>query len=151
MALTDTGTTLLIIPQDANGGTLAPYSARGLTQSLQLVQGQNDVDRTINAELIDLTDAAFRKYKTVISCKDVRTPCLDGAYLGQTVTIHCITRLSYLTDTGSPSRPEVPYSVFTEGAVTYYNPIITFLITNIQNSLDEYPDDNAWQIEGEEV
>lgn len=152
MAIDDTGTELVITP---SGGTaagdtpvLAPFSARGLTQSLERLPGIQR--RTINGELIDLTPSWNRKYKSTITCTDTTIPALDGAYIGQTVTVDCTHRLTYPTG-GSPEKTVVSGSEEIEGAFVSYRPQLEMIVTDIRSSFDEAPHEYAWQCDLAEV
>lgn len=152
MALTDTGTILVISPAGTAAGdtpVLNDYSARGITQTLNLLPGNQR--RTINGELVDLTPERFRKYISTITCKDQTIPALDGAYNGQTVTVDCALELSYPTSGGAATRAVVPGSSRTAGTSTFYRPRLTMIVTNIQTDLAEWDGDISWQIDLAEV
>lgn len=71
-----------------SGVGVAPFSARDLTESINPIDS-GALRRTINAELRDLTLAAFRKYRVSISAQDVQPPAFDGIARGQEVTVDC--------------------------------------------------------------
>lgn len=149
MALDDTGTILVISPSTGEDTpVLAPYSARGLTQSLDLLPGNQR--RTINGELIDLTPVQFRKYVSTITCTDQETPALDGAYVGQIVTVDCVKRLKYPSG-GSPQRAVVSGSSVTADGFVSYRPQLLMMVKNINDSLAEWDADETWTIDLEEV
>lgn len=154
MPLDTTGTLLVITPvANTAGGVspeLTPYSARGLTQSLEPIASGNQ-RRTINGELIDLTPEQFRKYQSTITCTDQVTPALDGAYLGQTVTVECVAELAFRTIGGSASRPIVSGSARIDGDFTFYRPELTMIVKSIQLAHEEWNASYAWQIDLEEV
>ena len=64
--------TLLVI----SGDGVAPYSARGLTQTLEVIAEAAVVARSVNGALVNLSPPQFRKFKSTISCTDVASPAL---------------------------------------------------------------------------
>jgi hypothetical protein len=160
-ALPANNTNLLIIPLSGSSAlTLTPYSARGLTQTLEPITGTSNMGtpmgtwfrESINGELINLMPpgSTFRKYQSVITCKDTETPCLDDAWLGEICLVDCACCLNYLTG-GSPQRSEVSGSSYTEGSFTFYRPQLTMMVIDIKNSFAEYPADYQWSISLREV
>jgi hypothetical protein len=82
MALDTTGT-ILTIRTPTGGLSLLPlYSARGLTQTLEPIDGATVQERTVNGELVDLSVPRFRKLRSVISARDVRPPSRDDIWPG---------------------------------------------------------------------
>jgi hypothetical protein len=52
-----------------------PYSARGLTQTLELIQAAvGNQKRTINGDFVDWSVPQFRKFHSTISCTDQNAP-----------------------------------------------------------------------------
>lgn len=149
--MTDTGGlnngTLLIL--DGMGVPL--YSARGLTQTLAPIQQAAQIKRTVNGDLIDVSDANFRKYSTTISCNDRRAPAIGGIWPGMTVTIDCVAELNYLTGIGTPERPAVEGSSYEEGDFTFYRPRLICKVMNITQQIDEYGAKVGWQLDAEET
>jgi hypothetical protein len=146
------GTKLVITPlSGVSALQLTPYSARGLTQTYDLI-GSADIDlrRDVNAILQNVSDTRFRKYKTTISCKDGETPCLDDSWRGITVMIDCVFEFSY-PNGATPARPVVSGSERTFDAITYYRPMLTCMIADIRVALPEYPAMYDWQIDALEV
>jgi hypothetical protein len=127
------------------------YSARGLSQTLETIDGAKMMRRSINGVLTDLAHTQFRKYKSKISCTDIRAPALDGIWPGMTVVVDCAAYLTYPVG-GTPQRPVVPGTTpFTEGSHVMYQPRLTMLVTTYTSQYDEYPCDVAWELELEEV
>ena len=127
------------------------YSARGLSQTLEVVDAAKNMRRSINGVLTDLTNTQFRKYKTKITCTDIRGPALDGIWPGMTVVVDCAAYLTYPVG-GSPHRTVVPGTTpFTEGSHVMYQPRLTMLVVQFTAQHDEYPCDVAWELELEEV
>jgi hypothetical protein len=147
-SLDTTGTILTM----SDGNDLLPwYSARGLTQTMTPIGAAKSQRRTINGQLVDLSLSKFRKYVSRISARTVRPPAFDSVFPGTTVTVGCAYLLSYATIGGSPSRPQVTGSSFVENNWTFYQPIITFLVTGLSNDFAEWEADNSWAIDLEEV
>lgn len=131
-------------------GLAAPYAVRGLTQSLDPIQASSQLRRTINGNLKDLSGDQFRKFKSTITCGDMRAPALDGVWPGKVLTVDCAAHLSYETG-GSPSRVVVPGSSFTEQGFVYYRPRLTMRVVSYNTSEDEYGAVNSWTLELEEI
>jgi hypothetical protein len=142
------GTLLVLTPLDSTALQLTPYAARGLTQTLELIRpsGGDWLQRDVNGILRSVVDTRFRKYRSVISCKDGETPCLDDGWIGETVQVDCVFELSYPTG-ATPARPSVSGSERTAGTVTYYRPMLTMMVENIRISLPEWQAQYDWSID----
>jgi hypothetical protein len=128
------------------------YQARGLTQTLQLIPQATDNERSVNGKLLALGNPVFRKFKSRISCTDIDAPPLDGIWPGMLVTVGCAASLSYITgNPGSPSRPEVSGSSYTQGIFTFYRPVLEMMVGTYNENFEEWKSDNAWVLELEEV
>lgn len=149
MALNTTGTILTI--KDAGNDLLPLYSAVGLRQTVDYIDGSLLQARTVNGELVNLSLARFRKLRTVISAKHIRPPSIDLIYPGRIVTVECATIFSYATSGGTPGRSVVSGSTFTEGNFTFYRPSITCMIGKPSVAFDEWEADHEWSIPMEEV
>ncbi len=126
------------------------YSARGLSQTLEPIDGSKSMRRSINGILTDVSHDQFRKYKSKISCTDQRSPAFDGIWPGMTVIVDCIAYLSYPT-TGSPQRTVVAGSSFTEGNFIFYRPQLTMMVTANSAQTDEWDASVPWELELEEI
>ncbi len=126
-----------------------PYSARGLTQTLEPIDQAANVQRTINGELIDLSRVEFRKYKSTISGTDQRPPSCDGVWPGRQVVVDCIEELAY-PEGATPQRMVVDGSSYSEAGFTFYRPRLTMVVTDFKLSLDEYGAQIAWSMDLEE-
>jgi hypothetical protein len=133
------------------GVGVPPYSARGLTQTLEPIEASVQLRRTINGALADLSDASFRKYKSTISCQDQEPPAVDGLWPGQIITVECVAELSFVTAGGSPARLAVADSERVAGDFTVYRPILTMRMTGLSVTRDEYGGAVSWQLQLEEV
>lgn len=128
------------------------YQARGLTQTLAPIGMAAQTDRTINGALKDISNPAFRKYSSKITCTDVDAPPLDNLWPGMTVTVECAASLVYeVGNPGSPNRPEVSGSSYTQGNYTFYRPVLTMLIMPFSESFEEWKGDVIWELSLEEV
>lgn len=139
--------TLLVLA----GIGVAPYSARGLEQTLKPIGGAGQLRRTINGELIDLSEPQLRKYTSTISGGDQLSPVINGIWPGLTVTVDCIAELCYPTATGEADRPVIAGSSRIEGNFTYYRPRLTMKVMDWQISEDEWGREVGWSLELEEV
>lgn len=135
-----------------SGVGVPPYSARGLIQTLEPIPAATSLRRTVNGELDDLSDPAFRKYQSVISGNDQQPPACDGVWPGRLITVDCIAELCYLTSGGSPERPVVSGSSRTEGLFTFYRPQLSMrVVSSPAISRDEYSTIVTWNMNLEEA
>lgn len=140
--------TLLVL----TGLGVPDFSARGLTQTLDAIDGASEFDRDVNGGLVDLTPAQFKKYRSTISCTDFQAPAFDGIPIGTEVTVSCTVELPYLTSGGSPSRTPVPGApTRVVGAYTYYYPQLTMIVKSFSMQFDEYAHTYTWQLDLEEA
>jgi hypothetical protein len=134
-----------------SGPGISPYSARGLSQTLEPIDAAKNMRRTINGTLLDVSAVQFRKYRSTISCNDQNTPALDGIWPGMTLTVDCVATLSYKAAGGAPSRPVVPGSSYIQGVFTIYRPRLTMMVSNYSVQEDEYGATVSWSLDLEEV
>jgi hypothetical protein len=139
--------TLLVL----SGPGVQPYSARGLKQTLTPIGAAANNRRTINGDLLDLSQQQFRKYASTISCSDQLAPALDGVWPGLVLTVDCVAELAYKTVGGTPARTVVSGSSRTDGAYTFYRPRLTMRVMNYNMDEDEYGRVLAWSLELEEA
>lgn len=149
--------TLLVItplaPTPSNAFSLPPMSARSVTQTLQPITGTGSggnvvgkwVRRDVNGNLHDLSPKQHRKYESIITCRELRGPSLDGAWLGMPVRVQCIPELSYLTG-GTSQRPMVAGSQRTRGHYVFYRPVLDMLVIGIEYGEDEWPHNYNWKL-----
>lgn len=132
-----------------------PYSARGITQSLDPIDAAAQLARTVNGTLINLSDTAFQKYKSTITCTDQQQPALDGVWPGDILTVDCVQELCYLTAGGAPSRDLADSTsdpaTRTEGAFTFYRPRLTMMVVGYSKTFDEWGAVSGWSLDLEEV
>ena len=141
MTLPNANGTLLIL---TNMG-VPYYSARGLTQTLTPIKQSDVQEYDINGNLLDLSYAQFRKYSSVISCTDVRTPAFDGMWPGQSIGVSCVCELAYPVG-GTAQRTAVSGSSRTENGFVFYRPVLTMRLGSWQNQAAEYSAEYVWQI-----
>jgi hypothetical protein len=67
------------------------------------------------------------------------------------LTVDCAATLSYKTASGSPVRPVVPDSSYTEGDYTIYRPRLQMRVKNFTTQEDEWGATISWSLELEEV
>jgi hypothetical protein len=156
LSIPATGPTLIVLTPvaPAIAPWLTPFSARGATQTLDVILGGEAlgslIQRDVNANLMDMTNPAFRKYQSIITCRDSETPGLDKAWLGAKVTLACALELAYPVG-GSPDRTPVSGSTRTQGNTTFYRPLLTMMIYDLKNSFDEYASRYSYSIATQEV
>jgi hypothetical protein len=146
MAYPESPTTLLAI----SGIYIPPYSSRGIRQTLSPIAAAAVMRRTINGELKDVSDSAFRKYASSISCRDQQHPAINGVWPGQQVVVDCVCELAYHTATGSTDRTAVPSSSRVEGDFTFYRPRLTMRVNSFSIDTDEYGAQIGWTLDLEE-
>lgn len=126
-----------------------PYSARGLSQTLEPINEALHVERTINGELLNLGYEVMQKYKSTIIGSDQRPPAVDGVWPGTLVTVDCIATLSY-PEGGTAGRTPVVDGVLENGYVTY-RPRLEMMVINFSIDEDEWGATVGWKLELEEV
>ena len=136
-------TTLLAL----TGIGVPPYSARGLQQTLEVIEG--DLRRTINGTLLNLTAPQLLKYRSQITGNDQQPPGCDGVWPGKEVLVDCIAELAHPEYT-SPQRPMVPGSDREESGWIFYRPRLTMVVTALSMQRDEYGAMVSWTLNLEE-
>lgn len=143
--MSPTDTTILRL----TGIGVPPYSARGLQQTLEPIDMQAHLRRTINGRLRDLSAHQFRKYKSTISGTDQTPPSVDGVWNGREVVVDCISELAF-EEYGVAEREIVEGSEYTEAGFTFYRPRLTMIVVRFTTQRDEYQHTVAWQMDLEE-
>jgi hypothetical protein len=133
-----------------SGVGMSPYAARGLTQTLTVINETPDMRRTINGELVDFSYEQFRKYSSTISGNDQQPPGVGGIWPGMQVDVECIAELCFVTAEGAAERTVVGGSSRVEGIYTFYRPVLVMLITGFDQSFDEYSAQVQWSLKLEE-
>jgi len=132
------------------GFGVPPYSARGLTQTLQPIEAAGSQRRTVNGTLVNLSQVQFRKYRSTIRCSDQEAPALDGIWPGQVVTVSCVAELC-CPSTDTPAKPVVSGSQRAEGSFIFYRPQLVMQVVGFTMERDEYGAVTSWTLELEEV
>ena len=145
MALSDS--TLLVLA----GMGLPEWSARGLKQTYRPIKQANAQARTINGELIDLSETQFQKYRSTITGDDMQHPSLDDIFPGEILVVDCVFEFSYEDNTGGPLRPVVPGSERNEGGFEFYRPQLTMMVLDFRINTDEWEANVGWRLELEEI
>ncbi len=133
------------------GMGITPYSARGLTQSLEPIEAIKTARRTINGALKDLSQPQFQKYKSTINGTDQDPPAVDGIWPGMVLTVDCIAELAAPTNSAGPIRPIVPGSQRDADGFTFYRPRLSMMIVGFTVTKDEWGATVSWQLQLEEV
>jgi hypothetical protein len=133
-----------------SGIGVPPYSARGLTQTLQPIEAAGSQRRTVNGTLVDLSQAQFRKYRSTIRCGDHEAPALDGIWPGQVVTVNCVAELC-CPSVDTPAKSVVSGSQRTEGSFIFYRPQLVMQVVGFTMEKDEYGAATSWTLELEEI
>lgn len=128
-----------------------PYSARGITQSLEPVRQASQVRRTTNGALRDISHEQFRQYVSTITCNDMKAPALAGVWPGRVLVVDCIVEHAYRTIGGVPDRGAVPGSENVIGEFTYYRPRLTMMVISYEQNEDEWGAKVGWTLNLEEV
>ena len=136
---------------ELSGNGVAPYSARGLLQTLTPIDAAAQLRRTINGALLDLSGSQFRKFKSSISGNDQLAPAMDSIWPGLLLTVKCAQELSYKTAGGAPTRPVVSGSSRTEGDFTYYRPQLQMRVASWTCNGDEWNAATQWTLDLEEA
>lgn len=137
-----------------SGMGVPPYSIRGVTQSVEIIDSATHVRRTVNGTLLNLGDEAFQKYASEISCEDVDVPAIDGIMPGMIVDVGCIFELCYqgaLPLAGNNTRPAVADSAREANGFVFYRPVLTMMVLGVSMEHDEWGRVTSWQISLEEV
>jgi hypothetical protein len=131
---------------------IPPYSARGISETLEHIEAAASMRRTVNGTLVNLSAAQFRKYRATISCRDMDSPALDGVFPGQQLTVDCITELVFLDGTdASANRTAVSGSEREENGFNYYRPQLTMMVESYRIDTDEWGAAVGWTMVLQEV
>ena len=128
------------------------YQARGLTQTYKFIEGALQIDRDAYGNAIDLSNPAFHKYRTTITCTDVRPPPLDAAFPGIVYTVTCAAFMCFpVGNPGSPARTVASGSDFTENGFTFYLPVLTMMVFDASWFREEWKANQGWSLTMEEA
>lgn len=133
-----------------SGIGVPPYAARGLSEQLEPID-TDDVQRTINGELVDFGFEQFEKFQLTISGHDMRPPACSGVWKGKIVQVDTISRVGYLTLTGVVDRIIVPGSEIVEGDFTYVRLRLQMMVMSYSQNTDEWNAKCDWTMVLEEI
>ena len=96
---------------DLEGWGILPGSGRGLRQSIAPVPN-GALHYTVWGDLETTARESLNRFKLTITGDDVWPPAFAGLWLGQDVTVHCVSNLPQPQPaTMGPIRPPVPGSL----------------------------------------
>ncbi|MDR2107812.1 MAG: hypothetical protein LBO73_04860 [Holosporaceae bacterium] len=158
---------------------LPPESARNCQQELSPVPN-GEFKKSVNGNLLFLETAERRRYRSVISCRDVNSPLIDGIWVGSQLTVGCIQNLWQSINRGESKikliRPAVDGSVCVvnrigkpirffksgtdgvelrrplgERVFVCFRPWLTMRVINFSLETDEWGMSGGWKLVLEEV
>lgn len=147
------------------GMGIPPYSARGMSETLTPIQQSQQIVRTVNGNLLNLSDEQFQKYSITISGEDQQSPALDNAWPGHLLTIDCISELCVEGTVEEPTedptesatepvaglgRHHVPGSIRHESGFTFYRPRLECMLMSFSVERDEWGAAISWSLIAEE-
>ncbi|MCG6111564.1 MAG: Ig domain-containing protein [Paracoccus sp.] len=126
-------------------------SATFINAELEAIGEGQQIVRDVNANLRNLGNAAFRKYRLTLSCTDNRLPPLANLWAGQVVDVD--VPFTIAERGSSPSRTAVAGTVSVIGSRVEYRPRLVMMITRAPSLSDvEWRGGSAgWSIELEEA
>ena len=144
MSIDDGGGTDLVL----SGHGVPRYSARGLTQTLTLIDAAAQLFYSVNGTLLNFSPPQFRKFKSTISCTDVLPAALAALWPGVIVDVDCISPISYLTIIGSPvpDRTVVRSEVVHDYTYDWLR-LTMGVMGPWTQSTDEYAAQTSWQLD----
>ena len=129
-----------------------PYSARGISQTLEPIEAAAYLRRDVNGNLIDLSVSQERKFRSTITCEDQDHPALNGVWPGMQLTVDCVVELAYADATdGAADRTAVAGSTRTADGFIFYRPQLVMLVVGYTIERDEYGAAVGWTLDLEEV
>lgn len=158
------------------GNGLAPFSARGCTQTLAPLSQDGVLRRTINGILVSVGSSSHRKFQSTISCKDKAPPAFNGVWKGTLLKVGCIQSLTQMVPSNTqkvqlereaisvhlhePSGRVWPVEKGQErwvvlppqfpGGFLTYHPLLTMMVKNYFLETDEWGASVGWMLELEE-
>lgn len=125
---------------------VASYSVRGVTQSLEPDPSSQQMRRTVNGTMRDLSSAQFRKYVSTISCRDLQPPAFGSLWPGQIITVDCIVELCEEQTTAGLERTAVSGSSRNADGFHYYRPRLTMMVESFTIDTDEWNAYVGWTL-----
>lgn len=120
-----------------DGIDLGDYSVRDLTMTLEPIKQATVQDRTVNGELVDLSEPQFHdKYKALISCTDHESPIFVGVRPGTKVTVTCVPHLGTRGEDTSGNEQQL---------------VLEMMVQSWQVARREWRAEDTWSLPLEEV
>ena len=157
---------------------LPPESARNCQQELSPIPN-GEFKKSINGDLLFLETHERKRYKSVITCKDINSPIIDGIWVGSQISVGCIQNLWQAINPGESKvrliRPAVEGSVCAvnnlgdaipfrlvddevelnkihdEKIFLCFRPWLIMLVINFSLDTDEWGMSGGWKIVLEEI
>ena len=157
---------------------LPPESARNCQQELSPIPNC-EFKKSINVDLLFLETHERKRYKSVITCKDINSPIIDGIWVGSQISVGCIQNLWQAINPGESKvrliRPAVEGSVCAvnnlgdaipfrlvddevefnkihyEKIFLCFRPWLIMLVINFSLDTDEWGMSGGWKIVLEEI
>lgn len=131
---------------------IPPYSARGITQTLEPIQSSIQMRRTVNGEMVDISAEQFRLYRSTITCRDQQHPAISGIWPGMILDVECVVELSYENNTDNINeRESVSGSERTEDGFVFYRPKMRMMVELFRLDRDEWGAQIGWSLDLAEV
>lgn len=155
---------------------LPDKSLQNCVQTLEPLM-QSSLYRTVNGELLSLSQTSQQKYKSVIACEDQCAAALDGVWPGERVRVGCLQWLSQPFDPGQRAinlqreavgniclikdgdrdqkirvqgrTAELPDAQ--SGGFVWYRPFLDMMVTQYHIKHSEWGTVVGWRLELEEV
>ena len=155
-----------------------PESARNCVQELSPIPN-GEFKKSINGDPLFLETSTRKRYKSVISCKDVNSPLADSIWVGSQIMVGCIQNLWQAINPGEQRirlvRPAVAGSVcsvnnfgdpikfrlldnevdlykpYDEKVFICFRPWLTMQVVDFSLITDEWGMSGGWKLSLEEV
>lgn len=171
--MTNTDLTLDIIDR---GNSITPFSARECTQTLSPIP-QAIMRRTINGELVCVSNKGHRKFQSTITCKDKASPAFEGLWKGTQLKVGCIQSITQVVSRGTErvqlERDSLEVHLYDSSGKTWdveanadrwinipddfpggfltYHPVLMMIVKNYTLETDEWGLTVGWKVELEEM
>jgi hypothetical protein len=157
---------------------LPPESARNCQQELSPIPN-GEFKKSINGTPLFLETSERRRYKSVISCKDVNSPLIDGIWVGSQITVGCIQNLwqaipsgeleielirpavegsiCVVNELGDPIKFQLTdnkvelYRIYNEKIFVCFRPWMVMQVTNFLLETNEWGMSGGWKLFLEEI
>ncbi|MDR3187462.1 MAG: hypothetical protein LBT63_03490 [Holosporaceae bacterium] len=157
---------------------LPPESARNCVQELFPIPS-GEFKKSINGDLLFLETTERKRYKSIITCRDVNSPLVDRIWIGSQITLGCIQNLWQSIHPGSVEvqliRPAVEgsicvvnnfgdpikfstsdnqvklYKSYEDVIFVCFRPWLTMCVTDFSLETDEWKMQCGWKLVLEEI